>query len=187
MVAVAITIGAITVTAIASSGSNNRRSLSVQVKADLNQAVSDLAALGFRSTRSINSVPSPSYGTDCAVDATHGVRQFLSRHPCKEYATAKLTARRDGRTGQIAMTWVVMPSTALASRYKADADTPNAGNPPGQSPAFNGLCYASGQRGPIVWTEQVQPTGGLSVDRKILQAVAPTKLTPGYLQQHCIR
>ncbi len=162
----------------ATGGSN---SLSVQVKVDLNQAVAVLSALGFGGTRSA------SYGTGCAGSGTGGVRHFLARHPCKEYASATLMAHRQGGTAQVAVDWVVMPTAALAGQYKAIADTKGQGNPPGESLAFNGLCYASGQDGPTVWTEQVQRTGHLSVndDREILRAAAPGKLTPGYLQQHC--
>ena len=81
-----------------------------------------------------------------------------------------------------------MPTVALAAQYKGEADAPLNGNPPGESLAFNGLCYASGQNGATVWTEQVQSAGPLSidVDRQILQDAAPGKLTAGYVLQHCI-
>jgi len=158
----------------------------VQVKADLTQAIAALAGLGFHSARGVNS-SNPSYGTDCARSATGEVGQFLTRHPCKEYASATLTSRRQGTTAQVAMSWVVMPTATLASQYKAKADAPQQGNPPGEPPAFNGLCYASGQNGATVWTAQVQPTGHVNADREILQAAAPSRLTQSYLQQHCIR
>lgn len=187
VVAGAITIGALTLTgSLGGSAAGGRNSLTVQVKADLNQVVAALAALGFHSERSTGA-PSPSYATNCAKAATGGVKQFLTRYPCKEYTTANLTARRQGATAQVAITWLVMPTPAQAGQYKAEADTPGQGNPPGES-AFNGRCYASGQDGATVWTEQVEPTGNLPVntDRQILQAGAPGKLAPGYLQQHCI-
>jgi len=181
----AITFGAVTIIgSLGGSGGADR--LSVQVKADLNHAVAVLAALGFRSTRSTSpSTPSPRNGTDCAASATGAVRQFLARHPCKEWASATLTARKQGAAAPVAITWVVMPTVALAGQYKARVDTFGQGNPPGES-LFDGLCYASGQDGATVWTEQVQP-GHLSVnaDREILQAAAPRELPRGYLQQHC--
>jgi hypothetical protein len=154
------------------------------VKADLTHAVAALIALGYRSV-----VPQPSPSRDCAGSATGNVRQLLTRHPCKEYASTTLTAYRHGGSAQIAISWVVMPTAALAEQYKAEADTPGQGNPPEQSPNYNGLCYASGQDGATVWTEQLQPTGHLTVsaDQKLLQAAAPAKhLTAVYLQQHCI-
>lgn len=180
---VAATIGFFTITgSLGGSASGGSDGLSVQVNADLRQAVALLTALGFRGT------PNPSYGAGCAGSATGGVGQFLARHPCKEYASATLTARKQGATAQVVISWVVMPDASLAGQYKAEADAPLNGNPPGESLGFDGRCYASGQDGATVWTEQVQPTGPLSVsaERQILQAAAPGKLTPGYLQQHCI-
>jgi hypothetical protein len=182
-VAVAVTIGVLTFTGTFSgSATGGSNSLSVQVNVDLNQAVAVVSALGFGGTRSAT------YGTGCTDIATGRVSQFLAHHPCKEYASATLMAHRQGATAQVAVDWVVMPTAALAGQYKAIADKKGQGNPPGESLAFNGLCYASGQDGPTVWTEQVQPTGHLSVndDREILQSAAPGKLPPGYLQQHCI-
>jgi hypothetical protein len=45
-----------------------------------------------------------------------------------------------------------MPTTTLASQYKARADKFGQGNPPGEPHAFTGLCYASGQNGATVWS-----------------------------------
>lgn len=182
-----IAIGAITVTATVGSGAKRDRTLSVQVKANLNQIATDLATLGFRAIRSITPAPEPSYSTNCAGSATGGVRQFLTRHPCKEYATATLITHKRGNKAKVAITWVVMPTKALARQYKHQAGKPGGGNPPGQPPAFNGLCYASGQNGPTVWAEQVQTTGPLSLHakRKILQSAALRKLSREYLQVHC--
>jgi hypothetical protein len=189
IVVLAVTIGFVTLAAsLDSSAGGSGGSLSVQVKADLNQAVASLAALGFRNARSTSSrTPSTSYGTDCAASSTGEVRRYLGRHPCKEYASAMLAARSHGATAQVAISWVVMPSVALAAQYKSEADAPRNGNPPGESRAFNGRCHASGEDGATVWTEQVQPTGPLSVDaeRQILRAAAPRKLTEGYLLRHC--
>jgi hypothetical protein len=155
----------------------------VQVKADLTQAIAALAKLGFPSTRSINS----SYGTDCEKTASGGVKQFLTRHPCKEYASAILTARRQGTTARVAISWVVMPTANLAEQYEAKANVYGQGNPPGEPPmTFNGHCYASHQNDATVWAEQVQPTGHVNADREILQAAAPAKLTLDYLHKHCV-
>jgi hypothetical protein len=189
-VTVAVTIGFVAISgSFGGSAAGSAGNLSVQVKADLNEAVASLATLGFRGTRSANSgMPSPSYGRACAASATGGVRQFLARHLCKEYASAMLTALRQGASAQVAISWVLMPTVALAAQYKAEADAPLSGNPPGESLAFSGLCYASGQNGATVWTEQVEPIGPLriNVERQILQAAAPGKLAAGYLRQHCV-
>jgi hypothetical protein len=141
-----------------------------------------LSALGFRDTaHSINYS-----GTDCAAAATNEVRQFFIRHPCKEYASAIVTNSSQGITTKVAISWVTMPAPSLASQYKALTDTFGTGNPPGQPLTFDGRCYASGQNGTTVWAEQVEPTGQVYADRKILQAAAPVTLTSGDLQ-HCIR
>jgi hypothetical protein len=113
------------------------------------------------------------------------VKQFLTSHPCKEYANALLTEREEKTDAHVAMTWVVMPNTALATTYKSKADTYRYGNPPGEPPAFNGRCYASGQNGSTVWAEQVQPTGHPSLDQQVLQASAPANLSAEYLREHC--
>jgi hypothetical protein len=157
----------------------------VQVKADLTGAIAALAGLSFGGTHSITAT-NPSYGTACAAAATGKVKQFLTHHPCKEYASAHLTAHTHGDVAQVTISWVALPTTSLANQYKVTADTPQRGNPPGQSPTFNELCYASGQNGTVVWTEQVEPTGNVSADRQTLQAAAPAKLSPAYLQQHCV-
>jgi hypothetical protein len=80
-----------------------------------------------------------------------------------------------------------MPTTALASQYKAKADTPHTGNPPGGR-GFSGHCYASGQKGATVWAEQVRPAGHMPVmaEREVLQSAAPQKLSGAYMQQHCV-
>jgi hypothetical protein len=187
-VVAAVTIGPLAISAVLGGSSTGRKGLSVQVKADLNKALSDLAVLGFRNTRSPNSSTSgPNYRTDCAKSATGRVRQFLSRHPCKQYATATRTVAKRGATALVAFSWVEMPTATLAGRYKVKVDAYNTGNPPGVSLAFNGLCYTSGQHGATVWTVEVRPTGHVNVDREILQAAAQAKLSPNYLRQHCIR
>jgi hypothetical protein len=180
-VAVTVAAGAVVVGVSLGASAGSGDSLTVQVKADLTEAIAALAKIGFRSTPST----SPSSGTACAASATGEVRQFLMRYPCKEYASTTLMARRQGATAQVVISWVVMPTLTLAEHYKTKADAPQLGNPPGEPLAFNGLCYASGQNGATVWTEQVQPTGHVNTDREVLQAAAPRKLTLSYLQQHC--
>jgi hypothetical protein len=175
---------AVGVVAFTASLSGSGGSLNVQVKADLTQSIVALAKIGFDRAPGTSS-SNPSYGTDCKSSATGQVKLFLTQHPCKEFATATLTTARSGTTAQVAISWVVMPTINLATQYKTRADTPGEGNPPGQSGAFTGLCYSSGQDGDTVWSEQVQPTGNVDADREILQAVAPETLSSGYLQQHC--
>jgi hypothetical protein len=185
--AAAATIGAVSVSASLSGSSGSGDTLTVQVKADLIQVAAALARLGFQNTPTVNSI-TPSYATDCAANATGEVRQFLTRHPCKEYASGILMVRKQGTATRVTISWVVMPSVTLAKQYKARADTYGQGNPPGQPPAyFPGQCYASGQNGATVWAEQVQPTGNLNADQEILQAAAPSKLSPDYLRQHCVQ
>jgi hypothetical protein len=188
--AATITAGAATLTISGSStgSATSGGSLSVRVKIDLNKALDALAAiLGFRTLEGPASQASgPSYHPDCAKSATGKVQQFLTLHPCKQFATATRTIAKSGTTAQIAFSWVEMPTSAIAGKYKAKVDTPGTGNPPGASLAFNGYCYASGQKGATVWTMLVRPTGHVDVDREILQIAAREKLGPSYLQQHCI-
>jgi hypothetical protein len=103
-----------------------------------------------------------------------------------EYAIASIRAHRQDTSAQVAISWVVMPTPALATQYKHMVDERYRGNPPGESAAFNGLCYASGQNGETVWVDQVQPTGHINADQEILQVMAPTKLSPSYLDIHCV-
>jgi hypothetical protein len=183
----AVTIGPFVFNAMFSGSSGNNERLSMQVKTDLNKAIIGLTALGFRRAQGPQSHTSgPSYYADCAKNATDKVKQFLIRHPCKQYATASRTITRRGTTTLVAFSWVEMPTRVLGSQYKAIVDRPNTGNPPGMSLTFNGLCYASGQRGAIVWTVQVEPTGHVNADRQILQAGVEDTLPPSYLRQHCV-
>ena len=185
-VVAAVTIGPLAISAVLGGSSAGRKSLSVQVKADLNKALAALAALGFRGTRSPNSSTSgPSYFTDCAKSATYKVRQFLTLNPCKQYATATRTVAKRGATVPVAFSWVEMHTATLAGQYKVKVDAYGTGNPPGVPPAFNGRCYASGQHGATVWTVEVHPTGNVNVDQEILQAAVRRKLPPSYLRQHC--
>jgi hypothetical protein len=162
---------------------------SAQVQVDLNKALGALAAvLRFRSTRGFKSSGSAlSYHSDCAENATGEVRQFLTLHPCKQYATTIQEIAKPGAVAQVALTWVEMPTVTLATKYKIAVDAPKTGNPPGVALSYNGFCYASGQQGTTVWTILVKPTGDVNVDREILQVAARRKLAPSYLEQHCIK
>jgi hypothetical protein len=175
------TIGGITFEATA-GGATGGTSLTVQVRLEVTDAVKALEALGFAGVVA----PTPAPSTNCAASATGAVSQFLGRHPCKEYTSTRFTVHRQGAAARIVISWVMMPTTSLASRYKATADTPSTGNPPGGQ-GFNGHCYASGQNGAKVWTEQVRPIGQLAVttERQLLQAAAPAKLSTSYRRRHC--
>ena len=185
-VAMAAAVGAVTLTASLTASGKSGSSLNVQVKADLTQSVAALAKLGFNGRASTTSNTSGD-ATACTKSATKEVQKFLMRHPCKEFATVTLTAVKDRASTQVVISWVVMPTTALANLYKQLADQLGEGNPPGQSAAFTGLCYASAQDGITVWAEQVKPTGDRIIDRQILQKTAPSPLSGNYVQKHCRR
>jgi hypothetical protein len=187
-VAATVTIGYLDLSGTLTRSAPGGYNLSVQVKVDLNKALGALAAvLGLRSTqRPGSSTSGPNYYPDCAHNATGGVQHFLNLHHCKQFATATRTVAKTGTTAQVAFSWVEMPTSSLASQYKATVDTPNTGNPPGVPLTFNGFCYASGQQGATVWSVLVKPTGHVNVDREILQVAAREKFTPSYLRQHCI-
>jgi hypothetical protein len=187
VVTVAGTVGGLTATGTFGSSSSGTGRLSAQVDIDLNDAISALSRLGFSGklvSRSDGSGTSQTAG--CAESATGHVRQFLINYPCEQYASDIWSVTRQYSTTSVAFTWVEMPTTPLASRYKVVVDTYSTGNPPGVSSAFNGLCYASGQQGSIVWTVEVQPTGNPNVDRTILQAATPQVLPSAYLTEHCV-
>lgn len=184
---VAGTVGGLVATGSFSSSSAGSSDLSVQVKVDLNKTIEALSSLGFGGRRiSISGSAGSSYPTDCAQKATSLVRKFLTRHPCEGYAAQTWTITRQDATTQVALSWVEMPTDSLASQYKVEVDTYSTGNPPGVSPAFNGLCYASDQQSSTVWTVEVRPTGNVKVDRGILQAATQKGLSQGYLRKHCV-
>lgn len=184
----AVTVGFLTLTGslplTEGAAAGGSEGASVEVSVDLNKAVAALAAHGFHSTH----VVSPSHA--CATNSTGSLRHFFARHRCEDVILAGLTAHGHGTTTRVAISWVTMPSARLATQYKNKVDTYGTGNPPEPAgkPSFNGLCYASGQEGAVVWAAQVQPIGhpSVSADRKILRDTAPGKLNPSYLQHHCI-
>jgi hypothetical protein len=147
--------------------------------------VAALLKLQFAGTSIVQPTGSNS-SSGCGESASGDVKKFLTIHPCKDSAVASITMHKQGVSTQAAVSWVVMPSPALASQYKAMVDERFSGNPPGESDVFDGLCYSSGQSGETVWVGQVLPTGQLPVDREILQAVSPVELTVSYLKVHCV-
>jgi hypothetical protein len=178
---------AVTISTSASGSSGGGDSvITVQANLNLGQAVSELLKLGFAGSDSVQPGGSNS-NAKCAQIASGDVKKFLTLHPCKEYFITSIKMHKQSVSTQAVGSWVVMPSVALADQYKTLVDERHSGNPPGESAAFNGLCYASAQSGEIVWAGQVAPTGHLAADRQILQAVAPLSLTPDYLKVHCIR
>lgn len=182
----AVTIGAITISApVPSPGSGG--ALTLQIKADLSQAFTAIAKVGFTyaPARGSDNVVA-SIGKDCAATATSDVKDFLLRNQCIEYVHSLLTVGAQGVLTQVALTWVQMPTASLGRQYRAIVDTPGTGNPPGQPPQFNGQCSASSQNGSTVWVEQVRPSGHVSADRQILRAMAPETPTPQYVHQHCV-
>jgi hypothetical protein len=183
----AVTIGPFAFNAVFGGSSANGGNLSVQVKTDLNKAVVALTAIGFHNARGPSyRILGPSYNADCAQSATGEVKQFLALHHCEQYAIASRAITKQKTTALVAFVWVEMPAVYLANKYKNIVDRYGAGNPPGMTRAFSGLCYASGQSGTIVWTVQVEPTGHVNADRQILQAAANDTLAPSYLREHCV-
>jgi hypothetical protein len=187
VVTVTGTLGGLTATGTFSSPSDGSGGLSVQATFDLNKAISALGDLGFGG-KVVAGIGAP-YGNDptnCAESATGQVKVFLTHYPCRQYAADTWSITRQDSSTYVVFAWTEMPITPLADRYKALVDKFGSGNPPGVSPFFNGLCYASGQQGATVWTVEVHPTGNPNVDPKILQAAAPQELPMAYLAKHCV-
>jgi len=180
----AITVGAVTFTLTTSNSSGVSDSVSIQANIDLRQILTELPKLGFAGSAPQNGASDSS--KDCSQSSTGDVKQFLARNPCKEYAVTLVKLHKQGIAAQAVISWVVMATPSLTMQYKNLVDERHKGNPPGQPTNFNGLCYASGQDDDTAWIAQVQPTGHVAVDRQILQAVAPVKLSASYLGIHCI-
>jgi hypothetical protein len=186
-VTVAGTVGGLAVTGSFDASTNGGDDLSVQVNVDLNNAISGLSSLQFGGRLISNvSTSGSTRPTNCAENASGQVRQFLTHYPCKQFAAEKWAITRRSVTTQVVFSWVEMSTTVLAGQYKVLVDTYGTGNPPGVPTAFNGRCYASGQQDSTVWTVEVQPTENLNIDRIILQAAVKTKLSPDYLDKHCV-
>jgi hypothetical protein len=157
------------------------------VNVDLKGTITTLSSLGFGVRDA--SKPGASgflHSTDCAGSATGLVAKFFTLHPCEQYIAETWTITRQRITTLVAFSWVEMTTTALANQYKAVVDAYGTGNPPGVSSAFNGLCYASDQQGPTVWTVEVKPTGQAKIDQGILQDAVKGDLPEIYLQKHCV-
>jgi hypothetical protein len=181
------TLGGLTATGTFNSSASASSGLSVNVTADLNKAIGSLAGIGFGGKLlSSTGTLANNNSTDCAGTASGQVKTLLTHYPCKQYASDTWAITRQGSTTDVAFSWVEMPTTALAIRYKSIVDKFDTGNPPGVSPAFDGLCYASGQQDATVWTVEIQPTGNVSSDRETLQAATPAGLPSPYLAKHCV-
>jgi hypothetical protein len=182
------TLGGLTATGTFSSPADASSVLSVQASVDVNKVLASLSELGFGGkilSSAGTSGVSDGNPSNCADSASGQVKAFLTRYPCELYAAETWSAARQGYATDVAFSWVEMPSTDLANRYKALVDKFNTGNPPGVSLTFNGRCYASGQQGATVWTVEIKPTGNVNVDQTILQAAAQENLPATYLGKHC--
>jgi hypothetical protein len=159
-------------------------SVSIQANIDFNQLIAELPKLGFAGSVPQNAASDSSQ--DCSQNSTGYVREFLAKNQCKEYAVTLVKLHKQGIATQTVISWVVMATPSLTFQYKNLVDERYKGNAPGQPTNFDGLCYASGQDNDAAWVAQVQPTGRVTVDRQILQAVSPAKLSASYLEMHCV-
>jgi hypothetical protein len=180
-----VTAGAVTFTLTGGGSTGASDSVSVQANINFSQVVTELPKLGFAGRVTQNAASDSSQ--NCSQASTGDVQQFFAKNPCKEFAVTLTKLHNLQVATQAVITWVVMPTLSLTLQYKSLVDLRYTGNPPGQSADFPGLCYASGVSGDSVWAAQVQPTGQISVDQQILQAVAPAKLSTSYLDNHCIK
>jgi hypothetical protein len=178
------TVGGLTATGVFSSSSADSSGLAVNVNLDLKTSIAALSSLGFGG-RQI-SVSGTSAREDCAARATGLVREFLAHHPCEYYEAQSWTITRQSSTGEVAFSWVEMPTVSLARQFKAEVDAYGTGNPPGISAAFNGRCYTSDRQSSTIWTVEVQPTGNVTADRRILQSAIGKDLPAIYLRRHCV-
>jgi hypothetical protein len=182
IVAIAVGVVVFTLTRGGSGGADT--GVSAQARTNVNQAVTDL--LKLRYAGKILQDGGSDSSSNCSQSSTGVVRDFLVKHPCKEYAVTSIALHKHDVSTQAVISWVVMTASGLTTQYKNLADELHRGNPPGQPGNFNGRCYASGQNGDSAWVAQVRPTGDVTADREILQAVAPAKLSPSYLAIHCV-
>jgi hypothetical protein len=119
------------------------------------------------------------FDKNCAANSYGLVHRFFLANPCRWLARASLTLRESGHAAiLVALSWVGMPSHALADRYMHLVGKFPTGNiteltrvsGPYRGIRYSGKFYASGINGAAVWNAEVQPTGRLPVTiaRKIL-------------------
>lgn len=121
---------------------------------------------------------------DCAARASGDVQVWLRANGCDRLVRARFQATTGGRKAAVLVASLAFPTEALATQFRATADTPGAGGildapadatpwPEGITPSFQSAAYASGVSGTTARTVQaVWLDGGSSVDDPTLIAVA---------------
>jgi hypothetical protein len=138
-----------------------RIKVEAQAKADFNKSESRFRARGYKVNLDVR------FDTDCAAHSYGKVHDFFILHSCVLLSRAAFTLRDKYQDAiLVAISWVSMPDTALAERYKSLVDTWRTGNVtelsreigPYKNVRFTGKNYTSGLDGKTVWNAQVQPT-----------------------------
>jgi hypothetical protein len=128
---------------------------------------STLNALLTGGSRHIDYAGEP--GSDCAAHSYGLVKSFFRDNPCV-WLTRTYLAVHESSLGEVivAISWVGMPNSLLADKYKELVDASGTGNVtelsrdtgPYRAIKFDGKYYASGIKySSVVWNVQVQPVG----------------------------
>jgi hypothetical protein len=132
----------------------------VEPQAGLRQTAAALVAAGYKVDLAMT------LGTNCAAHSYGQVHEFFRLHPCKWLARAYIAVSESNQgLALVAVSWVGMPSAALAEMYKHLVDTSGTGNVTELSRdtglyrkvRFGGEFYLSGMHGTSVWNAQAQP------------------------------
>lgn len=167
--------GAIPAAASGAAAVRPTATLNAQVTLDLNVTKAALIASGY----GVDAQASPA--KNCAIDSYGAIHSFFVAHSCVWLARISLAVKKGSNPLiLVAISWVDMPSTSLAIRYRRLVDMPDTGNVtelsrqigPYKQVRYSGLLYESGRYGTEVWNAEVQPTGAVSPTavRTILRA-----------------
>lgn len=123
---------------------------------------------------------------DCAGHSYGAVRRWFEDHPCDALFRGSFVVEAvGGGTVLVAVSWVDMPTDALAREYHALVDGDGTGNVteltrergPYTAVRFDGEHYASTRDGVTVVNAQAQPVDG-AVGPEELEALARTAVPP---------
>lgn len=138
-------------------GRSPRITASADAQAGFKRAQATLSASGYKARLSSK------FDSDCTTHSYGKVHEFLVANPCKWLARAYVQVG-DSEV-LVAVSWVGMPNTSLAEKYKRVVDTPGAGNVTELSRKtklyrkikYAGSAHSSGIDGTAVWNVQVRP------------------------------
>lgn len=115
----------------------------------------------------------PEADDNCASHSYGQVQLFFRSNPCRWLVRSYIVVRINKQDlALVAISWVDMPTSSMAEKYKHLVDTPGTGNitelsrdsGPYKDIQFTGKYYLSGIVGTAVWNVQVQPVGAVATN-----------------------